>query len=104
MMVVRNRDDEPLAELCRSTPTETAQRIGMRLGIPVFTVAYTGNPLTAATVMRVGASEVQALLADQLAEFINTLHDCESCHQHRSGRFAASSADTSRQRHAPCHK
>ena len=85
--LVRSPDGESLIESCRRKTASITERVGIGLKIPVFKIAYTGSPLESAAVMRVGRPEVQILSPDELASFIECLHDCEFCRKHRGGRF-----------------
>ncbi|MCB9926417.1 MAG: hypothetical protein H6822_29995 [Planctomycetaceae bacterium] len=85
--LVRCPDETDLAESCRRKIAAITERVGRRLEIPVFKIAYTGEPLQAAAVMRVNESKVLVMQPSELARFINQLHDCEFCRRHRGGRF-----------------
>lgn len=87
MELVRSPDADSLIADCRRKTAAIAGRVGIRLKIPVFKIAYTGEPLAAAAVMRVGRPEVQQMTPDDLARFIDRLHDCEFCRTHHNGRF-----------------
>ena len=85
--LVRSPDRWSLEESCRRKVVAIAERVGLRAGIPVFKVAYTGAPLQAAAVIRVGEPAVTVMSAEQLAQWIDRLHDCEFCRRHAGGRF-----------------
>jgi hypothetical protein len=85
--LVRSPDEFSLEVRCRQKVASITGRVGYRLQIPVFKIAYTGEPLEAAAVMQVGKPEVLVMQADELAAFINQLHDCEFCRTHGGGRF-----------------
>ena len=84
------RSDAPdfLEEDCRRKVATMTERVGVRLGIPAFKIAYCGNPLQMAAVQTVGRFPVDVCHPAKLARFINDLHDCAFCRQHRGGRFA----------------
>lgn len=86
--LVHGPDEESLIEVCRRKSATITERIGLRLGIPAFKVAYTGDPLNAAAVIELGTNRKHLMLADELAEFINDIHNCDFCRRHRGGRFA----------------
>lgn len=87
--LVRSPDDDSLTETCRRKVVAITERLGIRAGVPVFKIAYTGEPLRAAAVMQVGDPEIKFMESEELAQFINELHDCEFCKMSRSGRFAS---------------
>lgn len=91
--LVRSPDAESLAEACLRKPAAITERLAIRLAIPAYKVAYTGTPLAAAAVMRLGETTVQVLTAHQLAQFIDEIHNCAFCRSHRNGRFAIRGAD-----------
>ncbi len=86
--LVHSSDDAYLLETCRRKPAAITHRVGARCQVPVFKVAYTGDPLRAAAVQRLGQPEVRVHSPAELASFIDKLHDCEFCRRHRGGRFA----------------
>ena len=49
--LVRSPDEWTLEEACRRKTVAITDRVGLRLGIPVFKIAYTGTPLQSAAVM-----------------------------------------------------
>jgi hypothetical protein len=87
--LVRSPDRSSLVDSCRRKVAAITERIGFRLKLPAFKIAYTGSPLEAAAVMRIGQPNVLTVEPHELARFINELHDCEFCQQHRGGRFKA---------------
>lgn len=84
-----DRDD--LESRCRRKVASMTERIGIKLGIPVFKIAHWGVPLEVAAIQRVGRPEIVIYNSEKLAKFIDRIHDCDFCHQHRSGRFAQQS-------------
>jgi hypothetical protein len=87
--LVRSRDEFSLEEACRRKVAAITERVGSALDVPVFKVAYTGDPLKHAAVMQVGKPEITVMQPEKLAQFINDLHDCEFCRQHGQGRFGS---------------
>lgn len=88
-----DRDD--LEERCRRKVAAITERIGIKLNIPVFKIAHWGVPLELAAIQRVGQPEIVLYDVEGLTEFIDRLHDCEFCREHRSGRFAKRSSKCS---------
>lgn len=86
--LVRSEDEAELEVTVRRKVAAITERVGIRLGIPVFKIAYAGEPLSAAAVIRAGKPGVRVLTASELAHFIDELHDCAFCRQHRNGRYA----------------
>ena len=91
--LVRSPGEESLIEACRRKPAAVTQRLGNLSKIPAFKIAWTGTPLTAAAVMRLGTPGIDVMTAGQLAQFIDAIHDCEFCRRHRGGRFAVTNPD-----------
>ena len=85
--LVRSQDEWSLVEDCRRKTASITRRVGIRLGIPAFKIAYTGEPLMHAAVMEVGRPQVDLMTADELGRFIDNLHNCEFCRQYAGGRF-----------------
>ncbi len=85
--LVRSPDEESLVDSCRRKAASITERIGLGLRIPVFKIAYTGSPLQSAAVMRIGRPDVQIMQPDELAAFIDAIHDCSFCREKRGGRF-----------------
>ena len=85
--LVRSPDEWSIEDVCRRKRAFITERVGFRLDIPVFKIAYTGEPMRLAAVMRMGKPAIEVMSVEQLAEWIDRLHDCEFCRRHKNGRF-----------------
>jgi hypothetical protein len=88
--LVHSPDQDSLEETCRRKVASITDRLGVRAKVPVFKIAYTGLPLEAAAVMRVGHPSIDILNERELVKFIDGIHDCEFCQSRQSGRFKRS--------------
>ena len=94
--LVRCQDAESLEATCQRKTASITERVGLRLQIPVYKISYRGEPLKMAAVQLVGKPEVTVMTPDQLAEFIDSIHDCEFCRKNRGGRFKAQGRSSAR--------
>jgi hypothetical protein len=79
-----------MVDACRRKVASITHRVGVRLGVPVYKIAYVPKEpegIQAAAIMRVGHPEIKKVTAEGLATFVNAVHDCQWCHAHSGGRF-----------------
>ena len=87
--LVRSPDEYSLEEVCRRKVASMTERVGIRVGVPSFKIAYTGTPLSGAAVMKLGQHDIWRRTPAQLAQFIDELHNCAFCRERRNGRWSA---------------
>jgi len=83
-----------LKETATSKPSRYTRYVAEKLGVPAYVVSYLRNDrdeLDFVAVLQVNPRRrfIGEMTSDELAAFINKLHDCKHCRELNKGRFSA---------------
>jgi hypothetical protein len=84
--------EQSLGDACRRDVESLHLNIGLALKVPVFRIVYVAGPgeaeISSAAIREVGKTAVDVVTGDELAQFIDSIHDCPWCRKRQDGRFA----------------